>query len=131
MSDIPIGIPGQTTQSDLTWLNVAIGLAFIIFDIGVSTVFRLGAGLSLLVAALRCIGQLAAVATILQQVFDNKNPWTVALISGESVPVLPPLTEIHRAQIVVLNFLGTFETGMSEKLLEFKVLRVRLFYSRQ
>jgi ABC-type iron transport system FetAB permease component len=85
MSDIPIGIPGQTTQSDLTWLNVAIGLAFIIFDIGISTVFRLGAGVSLLVAALRCIGQLAAVATILQQVFDNKNPWTVALISGESI----------------------------------------------
>ncbi|KAF8175818.1 ABC transporter-like protein [Pholiota molesta] len=96
MSDIEIGIPGQTTQSDLTWLNVAIGLAFIIFDIGISTVFRLGAGVSLLVAALRCIGQLAAVATILQQVFDNKNPWTVALIS------------------VVLNFLGTFETVVNK-----------------
>lgn len=88
MSDIEIGLPGQSTQSDLTWLNVAIGLAFIVFDIGVSTVFRLGVGVSLLVAALRCIGQLAAVATILQQVFDNKNPWTVALICCELVPIL-------------------------------------------
>jgi len=56
----------------------------------------LGVGVSLLVAALRCIGQMAAVATILQQVFDNKNPWMVALIS------------------FVLNFLGTFETVVNK-----------------
>jgi len=68
-------------QEDLQWSNVAIGMGFILFDVGVSTVFRLGVGVSLLVAALRCIGQLAVVATLLQQVFDNKNPWLVALIS--------------------------------------------------
>ncbi|PPQ66903.1 hypothetical protein CVT24_008518 [Panaeolus cyanescens] len=77
---------------ELSWLNVGIGMTFILFDIGVSSVFRLGIGLSLLIAALRCIGQLAVVATLLQQVFENKNPWTVSLIS------------------FVLNFLGTFET---------------------
>lgn len=70
-------------KTELAWTNVAIGLGFILFDVGVSTVFRLGVGISLLVAALRCIGQLAVVATLLQQVFDNKNPWLVALISCE------------------------------------------------
>lgn len=74
-------------KAELSWTNVAIGLGFILFDVGVSTVFRLGVGVSLLVAALRCIGQLAVVATLLQQVFDNKNPWLVALIACKHVPV--------------------------------------------
>ncbi|KAF9555137.1 ABC transporter-like protein, partial [Agrocybe pediades] len=83
---VPVG-----EQGTLEWTNVAIGLVFILFDVGVSTVFRLGVGVSLLVAAFRCIGQLAVVATLLQQVFDNKNPWLVSFIA------------------FILNFLGTFE----------------------
>jgi len=79
------------TSSNLTWINVGIALAFILFDIAVSTVFRLGIGLSLLIAALRCISQLALVAAVLHRVFETKNPWVVALIC------------------LVLNFLGTFE----------------------
>ena len=67
-------------SGDLTWMNVGIALAFILFDIGVSTVLRLGIGLSLLIAAFRCMGQLALVATILTKVFETKNPWLVALI---------------------------------------------------
>ena len=77
----PALLPERSDQSTLTWTNVTVGLAFILFDVGVSTVFRLGIGVSLLIAALRCIGQLAVVATMLQQVFENKNPWLVALIS--------------------------------------------------
>ncbi|KAF8805429.1 hypothetical protein BYT27DRAFT_7169557 [Phlegmacium glaucopus] len=88
--DIPVG------SDNLSWINVAIALAFILFDIGVSTVLRLGIGLSLLIAALRCIGQLALVATILQKVFETENPWLVALIC------------------FVLNFLGTFETVINK-----------------
>ena len=65
---------------ELTWINVGISLLLIIFNIGVSTVFRLGVGLSLLIAALRCVGQLALVAAILHQVFETKNPWLVSLI---------------------------------------------------
>ena len=85
MSDAGITIPGVSDmQSELTWINVAIGLAFILFDIGVSSIFRLGVGISLLVSALRCIGQLAVVATILNQVFEKKNPWMVAMICCES-----------------------------------------------
>ena len=41
-------------SSELTWINVVVSLvAFILFDIGVSTVFRLGIGLSLLIAGLQ------------------------------------------------------------------------------
>ena len=69
--------------TNLAWTNVAIGLAFIIFDVGVSSVLRLGISISLLVAALRCIGQLAVVATVLQGVFEQKNPWSVGGIVCE------------------------------------------------
>jgi len=99
-------------QPTLTWTNVGFGLAFILIDVGISTVFRLGVGLSLLIAALRCIGQLGVVATILQQVFENKDPWLVALISCEYF--LLSLHYFHtKDTLVVLNFLGTFETGAS------------------
>ena len=57
-----------------------VSLAFVLFDIGISTVFRLGIGVSLLIAGLRCVGQLALVATVLHQVFETKNPWLVSLI---------------------------------------------------
>jgi len=103
MSDASITIPGVSgTQPELTWINVAIGLAFILFDIGVSSIFQLGIGISLLVAALRCIGQLAVVATILHQVFERKNPWMVALIC------------------FVLNLLGTFETVVNKSARRFQ-----------
>ena len=65
---------------ELTWINVGISLLFILFNIGVSTVFRLGIGLSLLIAALRCVGQLALVAAILHHVFETRNFWLVSLI---------------------------------------------------
>jgi ABC-type iron transport system FetAB permease component len=67
-------------SDDLTWMNVGIALSFVLFDIGVSTALRLGIGLSLLIAAFRCMGQLVLVATILNKVFETKNPWLVALI---------------------------------------------------
>ena len=67
--------------ADLQWVNVAIALSFILFDIGVSTVFRLGLSTSLFIAAVRCTGQLAIVATLLQQVFETENPWIVSLIA--------------------------------------------------
>ena len=102
----------DSEQPTLTWTNVGFGLAFILTDVGISTVFRLGVGLSLLIAVLRCIGQLAAVATVLQQVFKNKNPWLVALISCGCFSL--SLQYVHTKGIaVVLNFLGTFETGPS------------------
>jgi len=78
--EIPVG-----SNNDLAWINVGIALAFILLDVGVSTVFRLGIGCSLLIAALRCIGQLAVVATILQRVFETRSPWLVALICCQSV----------------------------------------------
>ena len=73
-------ISPSKASEDLTWINVGIGLTFILFDVGVATIFRLGIGLSLFIAALRCIGQLAVVATILQHVFVTQDPWLVGLI---------------------------------------------------
>ena len=70
----------MTSSSELTWVNVGIALVFILFNIGISAFFRLGVGLSLFIAALRCVGQLAVVATILQKVFETEEPWLVALI---------------------------------------------------
>jgi len=111
----PALLPERSDQSTLTWTNVTIGLAFILFDVGVSTVFRLGIGVSLLIAALRCIGQLAVVATMLQQVFENKNPWLVALISCELVSFFSSIMCLTSCA-VILNLLGTFETGLFSEL---------------
>ena len=67
-------------SSELTWINVMFSLAFVLFDIGISTVFRLGMGLSLLIGGLRCVGQLALVEIVLHEVFETNNPWLVFLI---------------------------------------------------
>ena len=96
---------------------MVISLAFVLLDIGISTVFRLGIGVSLLIAGLRCIGQLALVATVLHEVFETKNPWLVSLICCASI--LPSFQHPNRLNLffflssVMLNFLGTFETGTS------------------
>ena len=102
-------------SSELTWINVAISLTFVLFDIGVSSVFRLGIGMSLLVAGLRCVGQLALVATVLQEVFETKNPWLVSFICCAFVlPSFSIQADSHFfSSLVILNFLGTFETGPS------------------
>ena len=96
--------------SELTWINVVISLAFVLFDIGISTVFRLGIGVSLLIAGLRCVGQLALVATVLHQVFETKNPWLVSLICCTFV--LPSLNiQVDWLSFVVIShaeFLGHF-----------------------
>ena len=47
-----------------------ISLIFVLFDVGISSVFELGIGVSLLIAGSRCVGQLAlVVATILHGLF--------------------------------------------------------------
>lgn len=70
--------PPSSSSPNLTWTNVAIGLGFILFNAGVSSLLRLGIGISLLIASLRCVGQLALVATVLQGIFERKDPWSVA-----------------------------------------------------
>jgi len=124
--DLPVG-----SEKDLTWINVGIALAFILFDVGVSTVFRLGIGLSLCVAALRCIGQLAVVATILHQVFETENPWLVALICCAFALFYIGVADSHLLSLVALNFLGTFETGKSTRQVLFDKPRLTSFSSYQ
>ncbi|KAF5388722.1 hypothetical protein D9757_004807 [Collybiopsis confluens] len=92
--DHPAG-PGRS-ESELTWQNIALAFAFIGVNVIFSYIFDLGIGLSLLVAATRCIIQLAVVGTLLQKVFETENPWAVAGIA------------------FWLNFMGTFETVVNK-----------------
>jgi ABC-type iron transport system FetAB permease component len=106
--------PLAMASSELTWINVVISLTFVLFDIGVSRVFRLGIGLSLLIAGLRCVGQLTLVATVLHKVFETQNPWLVSLICCAFVlRSFRIQVDSHLLSLVMLNFLGTFETGTS------------------
>lgn len=66
---------------DLGWNNVALAFSFILLDATISAVFGLAIGGSLLTAAIRCIVQLAVVASLLQKVFETDNPWAVAGIA--------------------------------------------------
>jgi ABC-type iron transport system FetAB permease component len=96
----------------LRWVNVGLGLTFILFDVATSAVLGLGVGRSLLTAALRCILQLALVAGLLQKVFEAENPWAVAGISCKhgSFRTCRALTIVVLCT-VLLNLLGTFEIG--------------------
>ncbi|KAF8440479.1 hypothetical protein L210DRAFT_3539779 [Boletus edulis BED1] len=82
--------PGES--SNLTWGNVGLGLAFILFNAIISSTLHLGVGSSLVTSALRCIVQLALMGLVLQRVFETNNPWA-------SEP----------SHVLVLNFLGTLE----------------------
>lgn len=65
----------------LTWVNVGIGLLFLLLDASLSVFFQLGLEASLLIAAARCILQLSVMGLVLQKVFETNNPWAVAGIS--------------------------------------------------
>lgn len=76
------GEPGPSTH--LTYANVGLAFSFILFDAVVSFFFGLGVGSSLITSAVRCVLQLAVVATLLQKVFEANNSWAVAGIACES-----------------------------------------------
>lgn len=73
---------GTDSKTHLTWANVGLGFAFIVFDAVVSQFFGLGVGVPLVTAAVRCIVQLSVVAIVLQKVFEANNVWGVAGIAG-------------------------------------------------
>lgn len=65
----------------LTWLNVSIGLGFILFDAVLSLILGLGIGGSLVVAAIRCVVQLTIMGLLLDKVFASNNVWGVVGIA--------------------------------------------------
>ncbi len=77
-------VPPSKSSPHLEWSNVGIGFAFIAMDMVLSQVLHLEIGTSLVISALRCIVQLAFVATILQSVFAAQNIWAVAGIACTS-----------------------------------------------
>jgi ABC-type iron transport system FetAB permease component len=60
---------GQQGQGHLTWVNVTIGLLFLVADAILSLTLKLGVEVSLLVAAARCIIQLSIMARPMSLLF--------------------------------------------------------------
>ncbi|KAG0708124.1 UPF0014-domain-containing protein [Suillus ampliporus] len=89
-------VGASTDSTHLGWANVGFGFAFILFDALLSTSLQLGAGSSLLSAAVRCVVQLAQVALVLQKVFETNSPWAVGGIA------------------CVFNLLGTIEAVVNK-----------------
>ena len=79
----PDGVESGSSIS-LSYGHVGLAFSFILFDALVSFFFGLEIGNSLVIAAVRSVLQLAAVATLLQNVFEANNPWVVAGITCES-----------------------------------------------
>lgn len=65
----------------LTWLNVLLGLLFILFDAVLSLILGLGIGTSLVVASIRSIVQLTIMGLVLDKVFASDNIWGVVGIA--------------------------------------------------
>ncbi|KAG8861606.1 hypothetical protein FRB91_003729 [Serendipita sp. 411] len=84
---------GVPEPAHLTWVNIAIGLLFLLLDASLSIFFQLGLSVSLLTAAARCVLQLTVMGFVLQRVFETNSPWAVAGIT------------------CLLILLGTIETG--------------------
>jgi hypothetical protein len=71
---------------DLEWSHVGICFSFVVFSSAISHVLHLHVGTSLVIAAIRCVVQLTAMATVLQSVFATKNVWAVVGIAGTFLP---------------------------------------------
>jgi ABC-type iron transport system FetAB permease component len=79
------------TSPVLGWTNVSIGFCFILLDVLVSSVFKLGIACSLLVASVRCVVQLTIMGLFLEKVFASDSVLGVVGI------------------VLVLNVLGAIE----------------------
>jgi len=79
VADLDIMLAGSSPH--LTWLNVSIGLGFILFDAVLSLILGLGIGGSLVVAAIRCVVQLTIMGLLLDKVFASNNVWGVVGIA--------------------------------------------------
>jgi len=60
---------GQQGQGHLTWVNVGIGLLFLVADAVLSLTLKLGVEVSLLTAAARCIIQLSVMVRLISLLF--------------------------------------------------------------
>jgi ABC-type iron transport system FetAB permease component len=80
-------LPSQPV-ADLGWSQVGFAMTFIVFNSIISQALQLGVGASIMFAALRCVVQLALMATVLQHVFSADNFWAVVGIACNYVVVL-------------------------------------------
>ncbi|KAJ2406692.1 hypothetical protein J3F80_003282 [Coemansia sp. RSA 2526] len=61
-------------QTTLSWSNVGIAALLLGFNVILSVWLGLGLSTSLIIAALRCVGQLTLLGMILKQIFLTENP---------------------------------------------------------
>lgn len=103
---------GGEKAPELDWLNVGIGFGFIIFNVVVSSILGLEKDIpaSLVIAALRCVGQLSLLTLVLRPVF-NGGPWAVAGI------------------VFLFNILGTFEAVFNKSKRRFTHMIPSVFVS--
>ena len=80
-------------SNDLTWINVALGLLFILLDAFLSLILGLDIGPALMIASARCIIQLSLLGLILERVFASDNLLAIFGI------------------VMVFNILGAVEVG--------------------
>ena len=73
--------PSSGSKTHLTWSSIALAFSFIASNVIVSLVLGLQIGGSLVVAAGRCVIQLALLALVLRSVYESNNPWVVAGIA--------------------------------------------------
>jgi len=66
--------PSGGNQPHLGYGNVGIAAAFIVLDVSLSFLLKLGVGTSLLISAVRCVAQLSVMGLVLDKIFALKNP---------------------------------------------------------
>jgi len=73
--------PASPTKLPVTWWNVLVGLSILLLDVAISYRLNLGIAKDLLIAASRCIVQLALLGLILESVFAAQNVFAVVGMS--------------------------------------------------
>lgn len=71
----------STSYISISYLQLALTTVFVLINIGLSCILRLGLAQSLLVASLRMVVQLLLVGYLLQWVFTLRDPFLVLLVA--------------------------------------------------
>ena len=70
-----------TLVSHPSWSQVTVAFAHVAFNSAISQMLQLDVGTSLVIAALRCMGQLVVVTFVLPYVFAMESMWAVARLA--------------------------------------------------
>lgn len=77
----PESVRHESQQLAVTWLNVAYAALILLLDVAICIYFKLGVAQNLVVAAARCVVQLALLGLILDSVFASHSPLAVGIVT--------------------------------------------------